>query len=63
MPERQVTDLGRERIVRGLELLLKEAEASGLDLLAYLIDLALIEARENAGGTSSKKKPPQSKRD
>ena len=47
MPEPQVTDLAPERTAKDLERLLGEAETAGLDLLDYLIDMALAEAQSS----------------
>jgi hypothetical protein len=54
MPEAPVTNLALKRIVRDLEKLKAEAEALGDHgaLLAYLIDMALIEAKIQGSETS-----------
>ena len=45
MPDQQPTNLALARIVRDLEKLKADADAAGQPLLAYMIDMALIEAR------------------
>ena len=53
MAEPKVTSLFLRRAVRDLERLKSQAEKHGADLsyLAYLIDMALVEARERLGPT------------
>lgn len=46
MPEPKVESLALARIIRDLEKLRADAQQAGLPGLAYLLDMALIEARE-----------------
>ena len=49
MPDQPAADLTLLRMICDLERLRNEAATADLPVLAYLIDMALIEAREQAG--------------